>query len=229
MTDGSRQDWLQAAAASVLAGWIRLCLKTMRWTEENRAAAERVWASGGGVVVCFWHSRIALSAACWPLDGRAQEPRALISRSRDGQFFAGVAGKLGFPAIRGSSGKATHKGVKEKGGAAAFRDVLRWIRDGGGVAITPDGPRGPVERMGEGPVLLARVSRVPVLLVGLAGRPAIRLGTWDKAVVPLPFAKGAIVWSDAFTVGEVDDAAAEAAAWGERLKALTRRAEALVA
>ena len=223
------RDWVQAILTSLLAGWIRLCLRTMRFTVENRAAVEALWASRSGAIVCFWHAGIALSAAAWKLDGTAQAPRVLVSRSRDGDFFARLGAKLGYPGIRGSSGKRTKKGaVKDKGGAVAFREVLRWIEAGNAVGIMPDGPRGPAEQMAEGPVVLAQTSGLPVLLLGLASAPAIRLPTWDRSYVPLPFSRGAIVWSDIMAARDVADTEAEAAAWGEQLSALTRRAEALV-
>ena len=225
-----RSPMVQAALAYIFAAYLKLALSTIRWRHERRDLAENVWDAGGGVLVCFWHARIALSPACWPLD-RAQEPRALISFSPDGQFIAGAVAKLGFPAIRGSSAKKSDPS-KAKGGAVAFRDVLRWVAKGGGVAITPDGPRGPAEQMAEGTPLLAKASGTPVLFVGLASRPCLRLKSWDAAVVPLPFARGAIVWDKAEPVTrDVDNAGLKAlnAAWSARLSAATRRAEAMLA
>lgn len=221
-----RSPLIQDVLAWLLAGWLKLCLSTIRWRQENLGGAEAVWAGGGGAIVCFWHSRIALAPACWPLD-RAQPPRALISLSADGEFIARAVARLGFPAIRGSSAKKSAPD-KAKGGAAAFRDVLRWIRAGGGVAITPDGPRGPAETMAEGAVMLARASGAPVLLVGLACRPAIRLGGWDQGWLPLPFGRGVIVWDGPIRWAEGDDPEAVRAAWAARLSAATRRAEALL-
>ena len=221
-----RIPWIQRAAASLLAAYLRLTLRTIRWRWIGRDAAERVWASGGGVLVCFWHGRIALSPACWPLD-RAQEPRALVSLSPDGEFVARAMERLGFPAIRGSAGKKSDP-AKAKGGSAAFRDVVRWVRDGGGVAMTPDGPRGPAEQMGEGPPMLARVSGAPTLFVGLACRPALRLDSWDRAVLPLPFGRGAIVFSGPLPPPDGDLAEA-GRAWAMRLSAVTAEAEAALA
>jgi lysophospholipid acyltransferase (LPLAT)-like uncharacterized protein len=224
-----RSQAVQGTLAFLLAAYLRLCLSTIRWRQENLAAAEGVWDAGGPVIVCFWHSRISLSPACWPL-GRAQEPRALISLSRDGEFIAHAVARLGFPAIRGSSTKATKDGDKVKGGAGAFRDVLRWLKGGGGIAITPDGPRGPAEQMAEGAAMLAKVSKAPVLLVGLACKPANRLDTWDKGVMPLPFGRGAIVWDGPILLApDEQDTEALRAAWARRLTAATDRAEALVA
>lgn len=221
-----RSPAVQGVLSWFLAGWLRLCLSTTRWTHENREAAESVWSAGGGVIVCFWHSRIALSPACWPLD-RAQEPRALVSLSPDGQFIARAVERLGFPAIRGSSSKKDAPD-KAKGGSAAFRDVLRWIRSGGGIAVTPDGPRGPAEQMAEGAVMLARLSKAPVLLVGLATKPAFTLDTWDQAQVPLPFGRGAIVWDGPIQWNDAESLDSARTAWAERLSATTRRAEALL-
>ena len=218
---------MQVALAIILSGYLKLVLATLRWTRENEGRAEAVWASKTGVIVCFWHSRISLSPACWPLD-RAQEPRALVSLSPDGVFIAEAMRRLGFPAIRGSSRKETDP-TNDKGGGAAFREVLKWIKAGKGIAITPDGPRGPAEQMAEGAALLGKLSGAPILFVGLAAKPCITLNSWDKAVIPLPFARGAIVWDGRDAVDRKADAEALGAEWAARLSAATRRAEALVA
>lgn len=219
--------WVQATLAWLMAGWMKFCLSTMRLTVENRAAAEEVWDSGGGVIVCFWHSRIALSPAAWDFK-RGQEPRALISQSHDGEVVARAIGMMGIPAIRGSSTKKTHRGkMKEKGGSEAFREILRWVKGGNCIAITPDGPRGPARQMAEGAILIARMTKAPVLMMGLAARPAIRMNTWDHGLIPLPFARGAIVWGDAII--EMDDTQEARDRWTARLTALEDRAEALLA
>jgi len=186
-----RNPIIQATLAWLLAQWMRLCFATIRWTHVNAEAAETVWADGGGVLCAFWHSRLALAPACWPKD-RAQPAKALVSLSPDGQFLVRALGRLGFPAIRGSSANK-EKADRAKGGTQALRDSLRHLK-GGGLAITPDGPRGPAREMAEGLPLLAKLSGVPVLLIGLSCNPAIRLNSWDSAVLPLPFGRGAIVW-----------------------------------
>lgn len=221
-----RSRRVQAALAFATAAYLRLALRTIRWRWIGREQAEGVWDAGGGVVVCFWHSRIALSPACWPLD-RAQTPRALVSLSRDGEFIALAVQRLGFPAIRGSTGKASDP-AKAKGGAAAFREVVRWVKGGNGIAVTPDGPRGPAEQMGDGPPMLARVTGAPTLLVGLACKPAIHLKSWDAAVLPVPFGRGAIAW-DGPIAPPANDLAEVGAQWAARLSALTRQAEVAVA
>jgi lysophospholipid acyltransferase (LPLAT)-like uncharacterized protein len=210
--------------AWTLAHWMRFCFATIRWTRQNEAVAEKVWADGGGVLCAFWHSRIGLSPACWPLD-RAQPAKALISLSPDGQFIAKAVARQGFPAIRGSSSNKD-KADRAKGGTQALRDGLRQLKVGG-LAITPDGPRGPVREMAEGLPLLAKLSGAPVLFIGMSCNPAIRLNSWDRAILPLPFGRGAIVWDvDHYPEGaELTDVARD---WTARLTAVEAAADALV-
>jgi len=218
-----RNPAVQNAAAWLLSAWMRFCFATIRWTHENEQVAEEVWTEGGGVLCAFWHSRIGLSPVCWPLD-KAQPAKALISLSADGEFIAKAVARQGFPAVRGSSSNKD-KAEKAKGGTQALRDGLKQLKIGA-LAVTPDGPRGPARQMAEGLPLMAKISGAPVLFIGLSCKPAIRLNSWDKAVLPLPFGKGAVVWDKAWYPkgAEMSDVAA---AWTERLTAVEARADAL--
>ena len=218
-----RNPVIQASLAWLLAAWMRFCFATIRWTHENEAVAEGVWAKGGGVLCTFWHSRIGLSPACWPLD-RAQPAKALISLSPDGQFIAKAVARQGIPAIRGSSANKD-KTEKAKGGTQALRDGLKQLKVGA-LAITPDGPRGPARQMAEGLPVLAKLSGAPTLFIGLSCKPAIRLNSWDKAILPLPFGRGAIVW-DLAQYPEGADVATVTAHWTARLNAVEARADAI--
>lgn len=217
--------------SSLFAGYSKLVYTTLRMTEEGREQAEAVWAQGRetgvGAILCFWHSRIPMSPLSWPQDPARQDMRALISRSNDGEFIARTVEKLGFPAIRGSSAKKTDL-AKNKNGEQAFRDMVQWVRGGGGIAITPDGPRGPAEHMEKGTPSLARITGAPVIFVGLAAKPCLRLGSWDQTVIPLPFAKAAMVWDGPTSAGRADDVDQLVESWAARLSAVTRRAEHLV-
>lgn len=220
-----RHRAVQAMLSRLMAAWMRLCLSTIRWRREQHDLVEAAWAEGGPVIVAFWHSRIALAPAAWD-HRRGQPARALISRSPDGQFIADAVARLGFPAIRGSSQRKDSP-ERAKGGAQALRDALKWLKQGGAVAVTPDGPRGPAREMAEGLPVMARMSGAPVLLLGLACRPAIRLNSWDRAMLPLPFGRGAMVW-DRVQIGRDADPASVVADWTARLTAVEARADALV-
>jgi len=222
-----RATWVQRTLAAVFSGYLRFCRATIRWTVEGHEPVEAIWAQGGGVILCFWHEYIPLSPFVWEYREGVQEMRALISRSADGEFIAQTMERLGVPAIRGSRKKLSNP-AKEKGGGEALRDMAGWVKAGGAVAITPDGPHGPARIMGEGAPLLAKLTRAPVLLFAITCNPAIRMPSWDKAVLPLPFGKGAIVWDGPYQVSREDSAEALAADWTIKITAITERAEALV-
>jgi Uncharacterized protein conserved in bacteria len=215
---------IQTSLAWILAQWMRFCFATIRWTVENGAMAEAVWADGGGVLVAFWHSRIAIAPVAWKFD-RAQPIKALISLSPDGQFVARAVARLGFPAIRGSSSNKD-KAKQSKGGTQALRDGLRQLKIGA-LALTPDGPRGPNRQMAEGLPMMARMSGAPVLLVGVSCKPCVRLKSWDRALVPLPFGRGAVVW-DRVAYPQGAEMAEVIADWTGRLTTVEARADALV-
>lgn len=222
-----RAAWVQRTLAATFSGYLKFVYSTLRWTREGQERAQGVWARGGGVILCLWHARIPLSACSWELESGAQDMRALISRSADGEFIALTMDHLGFPAIRGSRKKLSNP-LKDKGGSEALREMVRWVKGGGGVAITPDGPKGPATVMGEGAPALAKMTGAPVLLVGLACRPCIRLPSWDQTVFPLPFGRAAMVWDGPLDIDRAADNAAIAAEWTGRLNAVTERAEALL-
>jgi hypothetical protein len=214
---------VQALAAWLVAAWLRFCFATIRWQHENEHLAEEVWAQGGGVLVAFWHCRGPMSAASWPRD-RATPTKGLVSLSRDGQFMARAVGHLGFPAIRGSSAKKGD-GAGERGGAVALREILRQLKVGG-VALSPDGPRGPANQMGQGLPVMAKLSGAPVLMLGISCYPAFRLKTWDRNIIPRPFGRGAIVW-DRVDYPKGADPEQIALDWTARLNAVEARADAI--
>lgn len=218
-----RNPVIRDGLAWLLAAWMRLCFATIRWTREGEAEVEAIWSRGGGVIPIFWHSRLALAPASWPL-AKATPSKALISLSPDGQFIARAMGRMGFPAVRGSSANKD-KAQAAKGGSQALRDGLRQLKVGG-LAVTPDGPRGPACVMGEGVPLMAKLSGAPVVFLGLSCKPALRLGSWDRALVPLPFGRGAVVYEiGAYPEGR--DPEEVARTWGERLTRVEARADAL--
>lgn len=218
-----RNPAVQKAVSVVLSSWMRFCYATTRWEVENIEVAEEVWQQGEGVLVAFWHSRLGLAVASWPME-RAQKMRGLISLSADGEFLVKAMARLGIDAVRGSSANKD-KQQASKGGMQALRDGLKQLKVGG-LAVTPDGPRGPAGVMAEGLPVMAKMSGAPVLFLGISARPCITLNSWDKAVVPLPFAKGAVVWDRAYYPkgAEVADVVAE---WTDRLNAVEARADAI--
>lgn len=125
---------------------------------------------------------------------------SLVSLSNDGDLQDRLLRSRGFKTIRGSSGR---------GGARALLELTRKLQEGGVMAHTPDGPKGPPKKVQPGTVYLAKRSGCPILPVGVACSPCKRLGSWDSHMLPAPFAKAVLFFGDVlYVAGDEDDAAA---------------------
>ena len=188
----------QAAGAYALGLYVAAALRTTRWSVHGAAhlAAPR---SGVPVLAAFWHERLALSPAIWGHVRRTGiaglRMHVLVSRHRDGRFFARLIRRFGVEVVHGSSAPARPGGVagRGKGGAAALRALVDVVAAGGLVAITPDGPRGPARRAAAGVAQLAALTGAPVLPVSAQTTHRLVLRSWDRMVLPLPFGRGVVV------------------------------------
>lgn len=226
-----RSDGVQAFLGWVLGTYLRVVLRTLRWRHENAGCVEAVLADDArGAIALFWHGRIPLCLATAPQWWR-KRTKCLISPSADGEFIARALEMSGFPAIRVSSAKRGDA-AKARQAVAAIREATAWVKDGGALVVTPDGPRGPNEVIAAGSLQIARRSGQPVFLMGIAASPAAQMRkTWDKVMWAAPFGRGAVVWDGPlFVPADADDATIESLVqdWSARLSAATRRAEALV-
>lgn len=114
---------------------------------------------------------------------RKARPMVMFSRSRDGDWIAGFAERMGILPVRGSS---------SRGGTGALKTMLHHMRRPGGrkTATVMDGPRGPRRVAKGGMILLAKEAEAPFLPVAASARPAITLKkTWDRTMIPLPFSR----------------------------------------
>jgi lysophospholipid acyltransferase (LPLAT)-like uncharacterized protein len=81
------------------------------------------------------------------------------------------------------------RGSTSKGALGATRKLVASLREGKRTAITPDGPRGPRRRAQPGMIGVARLTGRPIVALGIAVDRAWRLGSWDRFVIPKPFAR----------------------------------------
>jgi lysophospholipid acyltransferase (LPLAT)-like uncharacterized protein len=183
-----RSAFAQSLLGFLAAAYIELMISTLRWEYEGKDAVDAVMSGEEGLLVLFWHGRIAQGMACRNLM-RQKPRRVFISLSADAEFIAKAAERVRIPPIRGSAARAGAD--RSKGGAQAFRQALSFLRSGGVMITTPDGPRGPAEVMPLGAPTLARTAGCPIFLMSLAARPSLRLNSWDQARIPLPFARAA--------------------------------------
>lgn len=115
----------------------------------------------------------------------------LISQHRDGELIARTIGHFGLGTVRGSSARP---GKQDKGGGGALRAMIRQLSRGEYVGITPDGPRGPNQKVSDGIVTVAQLSGAPILPVSFATTRRVHARSWDRFLIALPFSRGIFVW-----------------------------------
>jgi lysophospholipid acyltransferase (LPLAT)-like uncharacterized protein len=188
-------------------GALVLVLLGRTWRVERIGTAEREARrhAGDPWIFALWHSRLL------PLTflHRRWGVGVLISQHRDGELIARIVEQLGFVTGRGSS---------TRGGEEGARDMLRLAEEGRILAITPDGPRGPAEKVKPGLVFLASRTGLPVIPVSASARREWRLRSWDGFRIPKPFSKVMIGYGPPLAVPErLEDGEAEA--WRVRIQA----------
>jgi lysophospholipid acyltransferase (LPLAT)-like uncharacterized protein len=186
-----RSSLAQSVIGFCVAAYMVLVKYTTRWEVLGLERVDHLFGNGEGLICMTWHSRFLMLNAAW--SKKYQLPHVLISRSRDGEIVARASHFLGLKTVRGSARRAfTKKGGK--GGAAAFREMLSVTEAGHCVVITPDGPKGPRQRLGEGPLRLAQLSGAPLVSCVFAVKNRKQLKSWDRFILPIPFGGGTIIW-----------------------------------
>jgi lysophospholipid acyltransferase (LPLAT)-like uncharacterized protein len=172
---GWRARWLIALGFRLLQIWAR----TLRYEIDDR-----IGVVGKPVkenyIGALWHNRLLIFPFVLRRFLRNRRGAALISASRDGDLLADAIKRFGFDVVRGSSSRL---------GASAILQLTDVLASGRDVVITPDGPRGPAYELGPGIIFLAQKSGAPVVPMNMEYSSCWRLESWDRFILPRPFAK----------------------------------------
>jgi lysophospholipid acyltransferase (LPLAT)-like uncharacterized protein len=170
-------------------GLVRALTATLRLREYRAAGLEARWLAKQPVIYTVWHGQILLLPYLY---GRRLRIHALTSRSRDGEILARFIQGFGISIVRGSS---------SRGGARALLQLARAVRDeGADILIVPDGPRGPRHVAQGGAVMLAKVTGIPMIPVAFAASAKTVLKSWDRFIIPHPFARAAVLFGEPIAV-----------------------------
>ncbi len=161
-----------ALAGTLGRGVLQALLGTVRFRLEYETAYDPF--EHQPVIFSLWHGRLL------PLTyfHRHRGITAIISRSEDGEYISRVVEGWGYETVRGST---------SRGGGEALRGLVKAIRQGHSLAITPDGPRGPRQQLQDGVLRVAQLSARPIIPTTCACTRAWWPGSWDRFCVPKPF------------------------------------------
>jgi len=168
--------------------YVRFVHLTSRWTVIGGEIPERYWQSDQMFILSFWHGRLMMMPYCWKTP---KSIHMMVSLHRDGRMVADIFDHFGIRTVAGSS---------SRGGVAALRSMIKLLKSGNHVGLTPDGPRGPRMRAQDGIVTLARLTGLPILPVSYGVSRRKVLGSWDRFIFALPFSRGVFIWGEPIEV-----------------------------
>jgi lysophospholipid acyltransferase (LPLAT)-like uncharacterized protein len=182
---------MRALLLKLLIGGV---MRSIRYRTENEEPTEELLREGSPFVLVFWHGSMA-----WPWwRFRNSNAAALVSMSKDGQLLAGLLRLWGYTVLRGSSSRGSKEAMQ------AMREALQQGRV---LCVTPDGPRGPYHEMKMGAVRVAQTEGVPLVMVNVGYRRRLRLRSWDRFEIPLPFSVARVRFSDPMYIAKELDGA----------------------
>jgi lysophospholipid acyltransferase (LPLAT)-like uncharacterized protein len=174
--------WHQRIGAWAVFALVRLVAATVRYQYHDRTGF--LDGKAGPAIYCVWHNRLPLCLEVYrdyvirrnPTAGLA----AMVSASKDGAFLASILERFRVHPVRGSSSRR---------GPQALLELTTWAERGYDLAITPDGPRGPRYVVQEGIMSLAQLTGLPIVPASYHLNWKLRLNSWDRLQIPLPFAR----------------------------------------
>ncbi len=189
---------IRARILSFLA-WLVVSLwsRSISMRYVNREVPERLRSEGRNFIYAFWHGNMFLLLR----NGRKSNVLVPVSESSDGDIMAGLLKWLGCDVVRGSSSHNGHK---------ALFGMVCGVRKGETIGVAVDGPKGPLHEVKKGAAFLAGRMNVPIVPVACAAtRSWVLESTWEKLMLPVPFAQGLVLFGNPVYVSGSSEEAIE--------------------
>ncbi len=185
----NQKKYLRLFGLKTASFLINVLLKTVKIKIHNYDQVKKLINNKKNFVAAFWHGSMLIG---WYLH-RSKNFGALVSMSKDGGVLAHILTKWNYKVIRGSS---------HIGGNEALLLLVDLAENNYSIAITPDGPTGPLHKLKAGAVIAAKRAKIPLLLVGIGMKKKIVLKSWDKFEIPKPFTTVNVIYSNPINVDE---------------------------
>ncbi len=162
--------------------YMRLVWNTSRIEPGNFLVLKDIIARHNGAVGLLWHEEVMTVAFGYAHLGF--RPHTLASIGPSGEVIARMLLRCGFVVFRG--GSTTHRSRRREG---VLQEMIEHMQSTDQViyGLTVDGSKGPAYRMKTGGIVIARECAKPIVLVRTWFKRCVRLPTWDRMVLPLPF------------------------------------------
>jgi lysophospholipid acyltransferase (LPLAT)-like uncharacterized protein len=206
---------LAALAPFLLRPLLRLLQASLRIEYVGAEELRARWARGERVVLSLWHNRLLMV----PIIGAGEPVCVMVSQHRDGELGTALLNAWGVTTVRGSA---------SRGAVGGFLRLVDAYRHGNNLAVIPDGPRGPRYVAKPGVIHLAKAVGAPIYPIAYAANRVRQLRSWDRLIIPMPFAHVVFVVGAPLTVpagASADELAALRAELERRLVEITASVE----
>jgi lysophospholipid acyltransferase (LPLAT)-like uncharacterized protein len=162
--------------------YMRLVWATSAIHDKGLSRLFEISAAHNGAVGLLWHEEV--STVAWGYAYMGFRPHTLASLSNDGAVITRLLERCGFVVFRGGS---SERDSRRRGDVTP--QLIEHMRKTDGViyGLTVDGSKGPPYRIKRGGIVVARECGKPIVLVRTWYRRCLRLSTWDRSAIPLPF------------------------------------------
>ena len=150
---------------------------------KNEKFSMQMWNERKPFILAFWHSQLMMIGYVWKSNTVLN---MLASSHSDGRFGSYIAEHFNLKNIS----------IESKNKSPSLRQIFKILNDGHYLGITPDGPRGPNQKVSEGIIKIAINSQVPIIPLGFASSRNFKLNSWDSFLITFPFSKCNFVWGD---------------------------------
>jgi hypothetical protein len=179
-----QNNYIQNFVGFVISLYIKICFHTSLWYVRNNKELEKHIEKNSKIIVIFWHSRLLMAPFCWNYSNNF---KMLISSHRDGRIISRAVSHLGIETIQGSSNKNKISSAKQ---------IINELNQKNIIGITPDGPRGPNQKIKEGLISMQKKTNSVIFPLCYSAKFYKRLSSWDKFMFVYPFNKFVAVWGN---------------------------------
>ena len=179
--------FIQQLLALFTVVYIKLVALTSSIIIKNIESPQFYWKNNKPFILAFWHSQLMMISYCWNSESKIN---ILASGHSDGRFGAIVGKYFKLNNIPTSSNEKS----------TSLKPVFTLLKNSQCIGITPDGPRGPNQKVSDGIIKISKATQVPIIPIGFASSKFRKLKSWDSFLITKPFSKCVFVWGKTITI-----------------------------
>ena len=167
---------------------ILIIYNTCKWEIQGYSNLRKILIDKTPVMICVWHGRFLFSAY-WLYNNNIKV-NAVVSNNYDGGIISKIFTGWGFGLIKGSTNSKFNKG-----GINVIKKIEKIFssKTDNIVAITNDGPKGPLRVAKSASLEIAKKCRAKIITVTGTSSTFWEFNSWDNFRIPKPFSKIKIV------------------------------------